>query len=172
MTLGELEDVVVVRPAEPVDRLGVVADGREVARPGRRERLDQGHLDGVGILHLVDQEVAEQSPLHRALVGELAEQPGPLEEQVVVVHAVGGALALGISGRDRLDLRSPLGQLGVPLGGDLGHGPVDVGAKLIRCCTSAGLGAIFVVPASPASSMARRIRSSWSSPSRIVKFGR
>ena len=63
MPLGELEDVVVVGAAEPVDRLGVVADGREVARPGGRDRLDQGDLDGVGVLHLVDQDVAEHPAL-------------------------------------------------------------------------------------------------------------
>ena len=32
MPLGELEDVVVVGSAESIDRLGVVADGREIAR--------------------------------------------------------------------------------------------------------------------------------------------
>ena len=87
MPLGEFEDVVVVGPAEPVDRLGVVADGREIARAGRRDRLDHLDLNGVGVLHLVDQDVTEHPRLGGALVGKLADQPAPLEQQVVVVHA-------------------------------------------------------------------------------------
>ena len=49
-------------------------------------------------------------------------KPAPLEEQVVVVHAVGRALALGVGRGGRLDLRLPLDQLGVALGDDLRRG--------------------------------------------------
>ena len=77
MALGKFEDVVVVGPAEPVDRLGVVADGREVARAGGRDRLDHVDLNGVGVLHLVDQDVPKHPRLRGALVGKLADQAGP-----------------------------------------------------------------------------------------------
>ena len=123
MPLGEPEDIVVVGPAEPVDRLGVVADGREVARAGRRDRLDHLDLNGVGVLHLVDQDVAKHPGLGGPLVGKLADQAGP----------TGGAgrrspcelaaqLALGVGRGGRLDLRLPLDQLGAALGDDLARG--------------------------------------------------
>ncbi len=113
MALGEFEDIVVVGPAEPVDRLGVVADGREVARAGRRDGLDHRDLNGVGVLHLVDQDVAKHPGLGGPLVGKLADQAAPLEEQVVVVQRVGRELALGVGRGGRLDVRLPLDQLGL-----------------------------------------------------------
>ncbi len=124
--LGELEDVVVVRPSEPVDRLGVVADGREVPRAFAGEGLDQVGLDGVGVLHLVDQEVPEHPRLRGSLVGELGEEPGPLAEQVVVVHAVGGLLPLRVGQLGGLEVREPLLPVGVALEDDLLERPPDV----------------------------------------------
>ena len=59
MPVGELEDIVVVGAAEPVNRLGIVTDGREVACPGRSDRLYQLDLNDIGVLHFVDQDVAE-----------------------------------------------------------------------------------------------------------------
>ena len=128
MALGELEDIVVVGPSEPVDRLGVVADGREVARARRRDGLDHRDLNGVGVLHLVDQDVAKHPSLCGSLVGKLADQAAPLEEQVVVVERVGRELALGVGRGGRLDVRLPLDQIGCALGDDLGEGTIHVGA--------------------------------------------
>ena len=96
MAVGELEDVVVVGASEPVDRLGVVADRREVARAGRRDRLDDLDLERVGVLHLVDEDVAEHPALFLQAVRELVQEPQPLGQQVVVVHAVAGELAAGV----------------------------------------------------------------------------
>ena len=169
--LGELEDVVVVRTPEAVDRLRVVADGRQVAAPRAGDGLDQGDLDGVRVLHLVDQDVAEHPPLRGPLVGELVDQPGPLAEQVVVVHAVGRALATGVGRRGGFEVAAPLGQSGWRSATTSASGLPTLNAKLIRCWTVAGFGAICPVPKRPASSIASRMRSSWSSLSRIVKFG-
>ena len=63
MPLGEFEDIVIICATEPVNRLGVVADRGKVAGPGRRDRLDELDLDGVGVLHLVYQDMAKHSSL-------------------------------------------------------------------------------------------------------------
>ena len=77
--LLEVEDVAHVRAAEAVDRLSVVADHREVAVPvGHRcappvaapvlrraaadQQLQQAVLRVVGVLVLVDEDVAERAP--------------------------------------------------------------------------------------------------------------
>ena len=54
---GEVEDAVDVGPAEAVDRLVGVADHDEVASVAR-QRLEEGDLAGVGVLVLVDEDVA------------------------------------------------------------------------------------------------------------------
>ena len=126
VALGELEDVVVVGAPEPVDRLRVVADGRQVAGAGAGDRLDQRGLDRVRVLHLVDEDVAEHPPLRGLLIGELFEQPGPLAEQVVVVHAVGGPLAPGVRLRGGFELGRPVGQVRMAIGDQFGQGPLHV----------------------------------------------
>ena len=130
MPLGKLEDVVVVGPAEPIDRLGVVADGREIARAGRRDGLDDLDLNGVGVLHLVDQDVAKHPRLGGPLIGKLADQPAPLEQQVVVVHAnwrrsLRRAYAAATASICACHSSSP----GLAFGDDLGERTVDVGAE-------------------------------------------
>ena len=112
MPLGEFEDIVVVGPAKPVDRLGIIADRREIARARRRDGLDHRDLDGVGVLHLVDQDVAKHPGLGGPLVGKLAYQAAPLEQQVVIVERVGRELAPAYDRGGRLDLRLPLDQIG------------------------------------------------------------
>ena len=110
MPVGEAEDIVVVGPAKPVDRLGVVADRREIARAGRRDRLDDLDLNGVGVLHFVDQHMVKLASLGGPLVGEFADQPAPLQQQVVIVHGIGVALSLGVCRGGGLDPRLPLEQ--------------------------------------------------------------
>ncbi len=129
VTLGEFQDVVIIGASEPIDRLGIVAHRCQVARAGRRDRLDHLDLNGVRILHLVDQNMLEHPTLKSALFGKLADQAGPLQEQIVVVHAVGSALALGVARGGRLDLRLPLHQLRIALGDDLGKRTVHVGTE-------------------------------------------
>ena len=98
--LGELEDVLHGGGAEPVDRLGVVSDDREVPRAvGRAHPLEDVGLERVRVLVLVDQDVVE----HR---GEL--RPGgrrgreglPEQQEVVVVEDMLSALAFGVGAED------------------------------------------------------------------------
>ncbi len=93
---GEAEDVVIVRASEPVDRLGIVAHGREISGTRGGDRLDHIDLHGVGILHLIDEDVLEGLAEARSLLGKFAEQSAPLDEQVIVVHAIGRLFATGI----------------------------------------------------------------------------
>ena len=93
VTLLELEDVGEVGAAEPVDALGVVTDHAEVLMV-LRQQVDDVALQPVGVLVLVDQQVAEpigQGPAHRLPLGQ---QDLPVEQQVVEVHGVQVALAL------------------------------------------------------------------------------
>ena len=126
VALGELEDVVVVGAPEPVDGLRVVADGRQVARAGASDRLHERGLDRVGVLHLVDEDVAEHPPLRGLLIGEFLDQPGPLAEQVVIVHAVGGPLAPGVRLRGDFELGRPVGEVRMAIGDQFGQGPLHV----------------------------------------------
>ncbi len=70
MPLAEAKDVVVIGAAKSVNRLGVVAHGRQVAGSRRRHRLDHPDLHGVGVLHLVDQNVPEHPGLELATARE------------------------------------------------------------------------------------------------------
>jgi hypothetical protein len=56
--LVEAEDVLDLRPAPPVDGLVFVADGAERLRPFP-QKLDERVLRGVGVLVLVDEEMAD-----------------------------------------------------------------------------------------------------------------
>ena len=94
VALLELEDVGEVGAAEAVDALGVVAHHAEVLVV-RRQQVDDVALQPVGVLVLVDQQVAEalrQRPAHRLALGQ---QHLPVEQQVVEVHGVQVALPLG-----------------------------------------------------------------------------
>ena len=104
MALGKFEDIIVVGPTKPVDRLCVVADGREVACARRRDGLDHTDLNCVGVLHLVDQDMAKHPTLCGSLVGKLADQAAPLEQQVVIIERIGRELAPGIGRGRRLDV--------------------------------------------------------------------
>ena len=139
MPFGETEDIIIVRASEPVDRLCIVAHGREIPRPRGGDRLDHLDLHGIGILHLVDEDVLERLAVARSLLGKFAEQSAPLDEQVVVVHAIGRLFATGIGRRDRLQLGLPFDQLGSPLGDDIGQGLVHVRAEADPMLNGGGL---------------------------------
>ena len=83
----EAEDVVDVRPAPAVDRLVVVADAADVAAALRQETQPQV-LDGVGVLVLVDQNVAEAALKAGEHVGVLAEKPQRFEQQIAEIDRV------------------------------------------------------------------------------------
>ncbi len=99
--LLEVEDVADVGVAEAVDRLRVVADDGEVAVSGelhalaarRRlaapdQQLQEAVLRVVGVLVLVDEDVAEARGVALADVLEELEQVDGAEQQVVEVHRV------------------------------------------------------------------------------------
>ena len=85
----EVEDVADVGGAEAVDRLRFVTDDEEVPVLAG-EQLQEPVLDAVGVLVLVDEDVAEVVGVALAEVGEELEQVDGADEQVVEVHRVGG----------------------------------------------------------------------------------
>ena len=101
--LRELQDVAHRRRAEPVDRLRVVADDRQVPRrAGRAQPLEDVGLQGVRVLVLVDEHVVEHGG---ELVARLlaARERLPEQQEVVVVQDVLRALALGVGAEDLAD---------------------------------------------------------------------
>ena len=110
----EVEDVAQVRAAPRVDRLVVVADHAQVAMAGG-QRLDPQVLRPVGVLVLVDVEVAPALLVLGEDVGRLVEQPDGLEQEVVEVERVRLAQPLLVAGRQARDrplavVRRVLGQ--------------------------------------------------------------
>ena len=84
------EDVV-VGMTESVDRLVDIADDKGRWPPlavGVEQTLDQSHLQGIGVLELVDQHVLE----FQARPGRHIEEVGRPLQDVVEIHAAGGAL--------------------------------------------------------------------------------
>ena len=83
----EVENILDLRPAPAVDGLVVVAHDKEVAVHARKE-LHDVELHGVGVLKLVDVDIAElaRKVLPRFLVGR--EQGARLGEKVVKVERV------------------------------------------------------------------------------------
>ena len=147
--LGELEDVVVVRPSKPVDRLGIIADGREVPCSFAGQGFDQVGLHGVGVLHLVDQDVTEHLRLHGPLLGELGQEPGPLAEEVVVIHAVGGFFPGCVGQLGGFELGKPLLPVGMAFEGDFLEGAADVEGEAEGVLDARCLGAHPGGPAHP-----------------------
>jgi len=106
--LREVHDVAEVGAAKRVDRLRVVADRHHVAM-GHREQPHEVSLNQVGVLVLVDQDVAVGVGEAAAHVGVLFEQLGEAIQQVVVVEQ----RALALVG---LVLLREFEQLGLMLG--------------------------------------------------------
>ena len=74
VAIPELEDVADRGAAEAIDRLVVVADDRDVPM-ALREQRDELRLRPVGVLELVDQDVAVAALQRIARRGGLAQQP-------------------------------------------------------------------------------------------------
>ena len=93
VALRERHDVLEVRAAPRVDALRVVADGHHAVVPA--DRVDDLRLEGVRVLVLVDEDVAE--PLREVLgdVRRLPKEREPVLEEVVVVADLLLALASG-----------------------------------------------------------------------------
>lgn len=100
VVLLELDDVADRRPAEGVDRLVGVTDDAQLARGHRvrgrvvgqgraDELLDELVLRDVGVLVLVDEDVAEASAVVLRGVGEGLEQVDGRHDEVVEVERVG-----------------------------------------------------------------------------------
>ena len=88
----EVEDVADVRPAPLVDRLVGIADAADVAVLAGEE-ADDPVLRAVGVLVLVDQDVAPEPAVPGQHLGHLVEEAHGEEQQVVEVHAAGGLQA-------------------------------------------------------------------------------
>ncbi len=125
VALGEGQDVGELGAAEGVDRLGVVADDHEVLLRAER-RVDDVGLQPVGVLVLVDEDVAEAGGELAADVVVAAQEEQPVEQQVVVVHDLGGALALEVAAEHRLDGVELAGELRVARHHDLLERPPGV----------------------------------------------
>ena len=95
--LLEAQDVVDLGAAPAVDRLVVVADAAEVRR-ALREQPQPQVLHDVGVLVLVDQDVAEAALVVGEHVGMLAEEAQRFEQQVAEVDGVELLQALLVGG--------------------------------------------------------------------------
>ncbi len=85
----EVEDVAQVRSAPAVDRLVVIADHRQVAVL-LGEELDPQVLGTVGVLVLIDVQVAPALLVAREHRRRLPEEAHGLQQQVIEVEGVGG----------------------------------------------------------------------------------
>lgn len=86
----EFEDVSDLRAAPAVDGLIVIADDADVV--GRAdELLEEAHLEGVGVLELIDGDACIDFPEVFADVGVLAEDLLGEEEEVIEIDGVLGA---------------------------------------------------------------------------------
>ena len=123
VVLAEREDVLDLRAAERVDRLRVVAHDADLAVV-LREAADDDVLRVVGVLILVDEDVAELLLIAGQHLGRVAQQDVGLQQQVVEVHS---AVALAALAVDVVDV-AELGDLRLPvLGGEGRIGEVGAG---------------------------------------------
>ena len=121
---GEGGEQVGVRAGEPVDRLIRVTDDAEIG-PVAQPRAHEAELRGAGVLELVDEEVPEPPPLHRAELGVLLESVGTPPDQVVEVEDAAATLLVLVAVVDLGDLVRGARRLAMCLGG---RGRVAVGA--------------------------------------------
>ena len=91
--LGELEDVLDAGAPPAVHRLIVVADAAQVACASRQQPQPRV-LDGVGVLELVDEDMAEAFPVVREHVVAVAKQLVTPEQQLGEVHDPGALAGL------------------------------------------------------------------------------
>ena len=85
-----------IRAAPGVDALRVVADDRDVVMP-RGQQVNQVALELVRVLVFVHEDELEAALVMFAHVGVLLQQLEPEREQVVEIHRVRRALALGVT---------------------------------------------------------------------------
>ena len=100
-------------PTEPVDGLLLVADGQQ-RRLGPAQHPEDRLLQRVGVLKLVDQQLAEALLQRGAHIGMLLEQDADLELQVLVVDsarfALGPRVFLGVPVDQHLQRLGDLGR--------------------------------------------------------------
>ena len=101
--LLEAQDVVDLRAAPAIDRLVVVADAADIGRAATRQQPQPQILGYVGVLVLVDQDVAEAALIVGEDVGIVLEQAQHLEQQVAEVGRVQLLQALLVG---RIELRT------------------------------------------------------------------
>ena len=104
--LLEIEDVADVGAAPLVDRLIAVADHAHVAMLGGQQ-LDDPVLGAVGVLVLVDQDVAPEPAVPGQDLRNLRQQAHDQQEQVVEVHGAGLPQPLVVAGVDERGLLLP-----------------------------------------------------------------
>ncbi len=113
---------------EAVDRLGGIADHRQLARAAE-PRAQQSHLQRCGVLEFVDEQMAEAPPLAGRELLVVRDGIGTSAQHVVEVDQVPLAL-LGLV--TRVELRDLAGPAGGAAAGRLGRGLVVVGCDEAR----------------------------------------
>ena len=116
--LLEVENVGNVCAAEAIDALRIVAHHADV-RGGVREERENAVLREVGVLVLVDENVAEACLVAFAHFGVVAEEEKRVEEQVVEVEGLGGAEVPLVAFVDFVEALHALGVV-APLDGRVG----------------------------------------------------
>ena len=148
---GEVEDVAHRRRPERVDGLRVVAHHRD-ALPVGLELAQDVRLQAVGVLVLVDQDVVETLPgLGRQ--GRLVHHHPPVEQEIVEVEHVAGALGLDVGSEELPQLFLPFQVVGEGLPQAIGewglrvdHARVDGQAGRLAWEALLGLGQPELVP--------------------------
>ena len=108
--LRKVEDVGEIRAAPGVDALRVVAHHHDVVMP-RGEQVNQVPLQLVGVLVLVHENELKPALVMFPQVGVVLQQLEPKDEQVVEIHRVGRAFAVGVTGGQRGDLGRELREM-------------------------------------------------------------
>ena len=95
IAFGEIQDIGEVRSAPGVDALGVVAHNHDVLMTGGEE-VDEIALKFICVLVFVHEDELETALILFANVLVVLQELEPEGEQVVEVHGVGGAFAVGV----------------------------------------------------------------------------
>ena len=139
ITIRELQDVQEIRPAPGVDALRVVAHHHDVL-VARGEQVDEVALQLVGVLIFVHEDELKAALVMFAHVGMVLQQLQPQRQQVVEVHAVGGALAGNVTLLQVGDLFGELLEVAELRGHDFFGGPVGVDGERKDFVEHLGLG--------------------------------
>ena len=125
---GEGKDVTKVGPTKAIDALRIVADGHHVAMD-RGKLPDEPGLEPVGILILIDEDVAAQGrhlPPDVLMLLEEAERAG---EQVVVIHQAVALLVALVILLERQEIFQIISKLRIACFEDVFERPFSIGGR-------------------------------------------